>query len=583
MVQFLWGILENEREIVLVSWEVLMSKISFWERDATGVSAIVESIDRLSDNSFIWVTNLKEHETWCSEKTKEFFGLSAQIFPDFELMIKELVHPYDQKEYLEGIEKRLKGRDLDQELCVRIQEKSGNYYMFSIHTRALYDGEDNLEYLVVMIKNENVFPKIDALTDLYSFARYVNDLEHAIACEDRLAILQIQVEGFNTFNLIYGLDYSNELLRAIALQFIYMMDMDKAVYRLEGERFVFILKKAGREELIEFEQRIRSVLDAGIMVAGKMTSLKMDSGAILLEDYRGDSSSVRGQVTYSLNHSIFDHQGRLVIFNDEVKTSRGVDLALMKVIHQSVRNNCEGFYVEYQPIVSADNGRVVGAEALVRWSREPYGKVPPGMFIEWMETDPSMYDLGNYVLRTALTETGKILAFHPDFFVNVNVSVRQLERPEFRGEVLKILDDTNFPADHLCLELTERCKDFPLEKLGEEVGFFQSCGMRVAMDDYGTGSASSNIVMNIPMDEIKIDMNFIRDIMDNPKNQAMVHSILDFASKSNMTTCLEGVENEELQNYLRDYNATWFQGYYYAKPLSVQSLQDMVIDQIKKI
>lgn len=557
-----------------------MREISFWEKDTAKISAIVEAIDRISHNSFLWVANLKEQQSWCSQKTKEFFGLSAQIFSGFEEMIKEKVHPYDMEEYMEGIGKRLQGIDLDRELCIRMCGKDGIYSMFSIHTNALRDENDDLEYMVFMIKNENIFPEIDALTDLYSYARYVKDLEKGIACGGKLAILQIQVEGFNTFNLIYGLDYSNELLRAIALEFIYMMDMDKAVYRLEGERFVFILKKAGREELLLFEQRVRRVLDAGIMVAGKMTPLKMNSSAILLENYQGDSSLVRGQVTYALDHSVHRHQGQLVIFNDEVQTSRGVDFALMKVIHQSVRNSCEGFYVEYQPIVAAGTGKVVGAEALVRWSREPYGKVPPGMFIEWMETDPSMYDLGNYVLRTALMEMGNLLTLKPDFFINVNVSVRQIERPEFRGELLKILADTDFPADHLCLELTERCKDFPLDKLSQEVAFFQSRGIRVAMDDYGTGSASSNIVMNIPMDEIKIDMSFIRGIMDNPKNQAMVHSILSFASKSNMTTCLEGVENAELENYLRDYNATWFQGYYYAKPLSAGSLENMVSSQL---
>lgn len=556
-----------------------MSEIHFWKKDAAKVSAIVESIDRISDNFFIWVTDLKEHESWCSEKTKGFFGLSAQIFPEFEKMITEMVHPHDQEEYVEGMNKRLQGMDLDEELCIRIQERSGRYFMFSIHAKQICDEADTPEYLVVMIKNENVFPKYDALTDLYSYEKYVTDLEKAMNCEDNLAILQIQVEGFNTFNLIYGLDYSNELLRVIALQFIYMMDCNKAVYRLEGERFVFILKKAGRKELLLFEQQVRYVLDTGIKVDGKMTPLKMASGAILLENYQGDSSSVRGQVTYALDHSLHKHQGQLVIFNDEVQTSRGADLALMKVIHQSVRNHCEGFYLEYQPIVDAGTGRVAGAEALVRWNLEPYGKVPPGMFIEWMETDPSMYQLGNYILRTALMETKKLLTLKPDFFVNVNISAKQLEQPGFHRAVLNILEDTAFPADHLCLELTERCKDFPLDKLAKEVDFFHSFGMKVAMDDYGTGSASSNIVMKIPMDEIKIDMSFIRDIIDNPKNQAMVRSILCFAGEFNMATCLEGVENEALQNYLRDYNATWFQGYYYAKPLSIQAFEQMISDR----
>ena len=559
-----------------------MNQINFWEKAATNVSAIVEAIDQNLDNSYTWVTNLKEHESWCSTKVKEYFGLSAQIFYEFEQLIKEMIHPQDQEEYQEKMNRWLKGMDLDSELGSRIRGKNGIYSMFTFHAKAICDENHNPEYLVIIIKNENIFPDIDPQTDLYSYARYVKDLERGIESEEKLAILQIQVEGFNTFNLIYGPDYSGELLRAIAHKFIFMMDMDKAVYRLECERFVFILKKAGREDLIDFEQQVRHALGNGIMVDGKTISFKMSSGAILLENYRGDSSSVRGQVAYALDHSVRKHQGQLVIFNDEVQTSRGVDFTLMKAIHQSVQNNCEGFYLEYQPIVAAKTGEVVGAEALVRWKHEPYGVVPPGMFIEWMETDPSMYDLGNYVLRTALMEMKNLLILKSDFFVDVNVSVKQLERPEFRGEVLKILADTAFPADHLCMELTERCKDFPLDKLKQEVEFFQSYGIRVAMDDYGTGSASSSIVMNIPMDEIKIDMSFIRNIMDNIKNQEMVRSILYFAGKSNMTTCLEGVESEELRNYLQNYNATWFQGYYYAKPLSVTDLAEMISGRMIK-
>ena len=559
-----------------------MNQSNFWEKAATNVSAIVEAIDQNLDNSYTWVTNLKEHESWCSTKVKEYFGLSAQIFYEFEQLIKEMIHPQDQEEYQEKMNRWLKGMDLDSELGSRIRGKNGIYSMFTFHAKAICDENHNPEYLVIIIKNENIFPDIDPQTDLYSYARYVKDLERGIEREEKLAILQIQVEGFNTFNLIYGLDYSGELLRAIAHKFIFMMDMDKAVYRLECERFVFILKKAGREDLIDFEQQVRHALGNGIMVDGRTISFKMSSGAILLENYRGDSSSVRGQVAYALDHSVRKHQGQLVIFNDEVQTSRGVDFTLMKAIHQSVQNNCEGFYLEYQPIVAAKTGEVVGAEALVRWKHEPYGVVPPGMFIEWMETDPSMYDLGNYVLRTALMEMKNLLILKSDFFVDVNVSVKQLERPEFRGEVLKILADTAFPADHLCMELTERCKDFPLDKLKQEVEFFQSYGIRVAMDDYGTGSASSSIVMNIPMDEIKIDMSFIRNIMDNIKNQEMVRSILYFAGKSNMTTCLEGVESEELRNYLQNYNATWFQGYYYAKPLSVTDLAEMISGRMIK-
>lgn len=553
-----------------------MKEIVFWEKNDASASAIMEAMDKIFNKSFVWVTDFREHQSWCSVSMMEHFGLPGQILPDLEHVLVQWVHPFDKVEYQEAMDKRLQGKDLDAELLIHMRGKDGSYSMFSIHTELICDEKSQPEYLVFVIKNESIMREIDALTNLYSYPKYVEHLEKIMAEEERLAILQIQVEGFNTFNLLYGQDYSNELLHAIAWRFILLMNQDRCVYHLEGERFVFILKKAGREELLQFEQQIRQVLAEDVVMGEKAIPLKMGAGAILLENYQGDSSSLRGQVSYALTHSRHHHQGQLVIFNDEVKTSRGVDLALMKVIHQSVQNKCDGFYLEYQPIVDAGNGTVVGAEALLRWSREPYGKVPPGIFIEWMETDPSMYDLGNFVLRTALRETKYLLTVKPDFFVDVNLSVRQLERPEFRRELLNILAEADFPANHLCLELTERCKDFPLDKLRQEVEFFQSCGIRVAMDDYGTGSASSDIVMNIPMDEIKIDMSFIRNIMNNPKNQEMVRSILYFAEKSNMATCLEGVENEELQNYLRDYNATWFQGYYYAKPLPLSELEHMV-------
>ena len=193
-------------------------------------------------------------------------------------------------------------------------------------------------------------------------------------------------------------------------------------------------------------------------------ALKICAGAILIEQYDGRADSLSSKAAYALGHSETDHQGNLIIFNDEVRTSNNVDLELMKVIHQSVREGCEGFYVEYQPIVVSGTGRIVGAEALVRWRKEPYGTVPPGRFIEWMETDPVMYELGNYVLRTALQETVELLAVLPEFVLNVNVSARQMEREVFRAEVLQILEQTAFPASHLCLELTERCKDMPLDR-----------------------------------------------------------------------------------------------------------------------
>ena len=556
--------------------EIRMEGIGWQEQNE--LFEFVNNLDMISEDSYTWVTKIDDDYSWVSDKTRVAFGLHDSCTFDMEHRLLDYVHPHDKKEYIEGITKKLADEELTKDdFCIRIRTEQKDFCMYSFHTNPLRNSEGKMEYLVISIRNENVFRNFDPLTDLFTESKYVSDLAEIVTHYNKVAILEIHIEGFDTINLVYGRDYSNILLQDIAMQFIYMMDENKAVYHLDRERFIFILKNAERTELLEFEGKLRRTLSTRIMSDGTLRSIKLASGGILLDNYRADISSLCGQVTYALNHSITDHQGQLVIFNDEVKTNRGVDLALMKVIHQSVQNRCKGFYVEYQPIVDSQTGRVKGAEALIRWESEPYGNVPPGMFIDWLEKDPSMYELGNFVLRKALSEVKPILDIDPDFFINVNISIRQLERKEFRTAVLNILDQTGFPPTRLCMELTERCKDLPPKLLDNEVRFFQAMGVRMAIDDYGTGSASSNLVLKVPMDELKIDMSFIHDIMDNPRNQAMVRSILYFAKSAGMYTCLEGVETKELQDYLRDYGATWFQGYYYSKPIRIDKLTDYVM------
>lgn len=553
-----------------------MKEQRFWHENEKYIDSLMNKVNMLAEDTYIYMLHLNQNKAWFSETAKAYFGIPETYVPDHYKIMRTLIHPDDLWEYEEGIPLRMQGKNLDWELCVRMREASGEYHMFSIHTDIVADEKNAEEYLLILLHNENVLPKIDALTDLYSQARFVADLETEIEKGEHFAVLMIKLERFNNLNIIYGNDFTNQLLKETALQFIYMMDADSAVYRLDGPKFGFILKGSDRKKLLHFEQSLRRKLAKGIHVHNRKITLKICAGAILIEQYDGKADSLSSKAAYALGHSETEHQGKLIIFNDEVRTSKNVDLELMKVIHQSVREGCEGFYVEYQPIVVSGTGRIVGAEALVRWRREPYGIVPPGMFIEWMETDPGMYELGNYVLQTALQETVDLLTVLPEFVLNVNVSARQMEREEFRAEVLRILEQTEFPANHLCMELTERCRDMPLDVIKREVEFFQGYGIRMAMDDYGTGSASSGIVLHAPMDEIKLDMSFIRGITEDVKKQAMVRSIVEFANTCGMSTCLEGVETEELQNYLRLYHATWFQGYYYSKPVEIGRLKELV-------
>lgn len=547
-----------------------MKQEDFWIEDVEFFSDMMAKITDLSRNLYLLVTDLQKNQTFVPEKTAEFLGMEAGYSLNFYQKLTAHVHPYDIPEYEEAMGKRLKKEALSEPLYIRMGKEKTDYMMgFSVDVLR----KENREYLIVVLKNENALQEIDAQTDLYSQVKFEEHIKDYLATRRKVAVLEIEFDHMKDMNILYGTNYSEQMQREIGLRFIYMMDADTAVYRMNSSNFAFILRDADREEAEAYMEKIKDTLKENAYIDGHFFEFKIYASGLILDDYKGDISTVQSKLEYTLEKARERRSTGILFFNDLVLSYGGMDLDLMKIIHQSVLNHCDGFYVEYQPIVTSEDGKIMGAEALVRWKKEPYGAIPPGLFIDWLENDPSMYDLGNFVLEQALWDSKLFLQQNPDFFINVNVSAKQLERPDFCRVVLELLDKTEFPVRHLCLEITERCRSLPVSVINERMAVLRGYGIKFAMDDFGTGSSSSAMALEMLIDEIKIDMSFIRKILVNKKNKAIVQSMVDFANAVNIKSCLEGVENKALEDYLRTVGATWFQGYYYSKPVGADELE----------
>lgn len=536
---------------------------------------MISRISKLSQDSYLMVTDMQHNLTFVPESTAEFLGIPSGWCEDgYKIVLEKSVHPYDCPEYTEEMKKRLRGINLENDLYIRMG-KDKKYVMTQIITDMILEQGKN-RYFIVLLRNQNVIPEIDPLTDLYGQVKFEKDIVDYIQQGRKVAVLEIEIDHMNDINILYGTNYSDRIQKVLAYRFIYMMDADKAVYRMGNSNYAFILRDASREEAAAFLEKIRARLEESVVLENNHFDLKIYASGIILDHYEGEISTVQSKLEYVLGKMRTRRDHKLMFFNDLVQINGDVDLDLMKIIHQSVLNQCDGFYVEYQPVVHAQTGEIAGAEALVRWKKEPYGIVPPRMFIDWLESNPCMYDLGNFVLKQALTDAVEFRKSNPDFFINVNMSAKQLERKTFCGVVMALLKETGFPAGQLCLELTERCRSMPVSVMEEKLLYLKQHGVRLAMDDYGTGSASSSILLQTPMDEIKIDMSFIRGITDNQTKQALVRSMVDFANEADLKSCLEGVEDEKLQNYLRSFGATWFQGYYYSRPVQAAAMKKLL-------
>ncbi len=550
-----------------------MKQEDFWMGDADFFAGMMSKVTDLSKNLYLLVTDLQKNQTFVPEKTAEFLGMEAGYSLDFYQKLTAHVHPYDIPEYEEAMGKRLKKEALSEPLYIRMGKENLDY-MMGFSTDVLR--KENREYLIVVLKNENALQEIDAQTDLYSQVKFEEHIKDYLATRRKVAVLEIEFDHMNDMNILYGTNYSEQMQREIGLRFIYMMDADTAVYRMNSSNFAFILRDADREEAEAYMEKIKDTLKENAYIDGHFFEFKIYASGLILDDYKGDISTVQSKLEYTLEKARERRSTDILFFNDLVLSYGGMDLDLMKIIHQSVLNHCDGFYVEYQPIVTSEDGKIMGAEALVRWKKEPYGAIPPGLFIDWLENDPSMYDLGNFVLEQALWDSKSFLQQKPEFFINVNVSAKQLERPDFCRVVLELLDKTEFPVRHLCLEITERCRSLPVSVINERMAVLRGYGIKFAMDDFGTGSSSSAMALEMLIDEIKIDMSFIRKILVNKKNKAIVQSMVDFANAVNIKSCLEGVENKALEDYLRTVGATWFQGYYYSKPVGADELEKLL-------
>ncbi len=546
----------------------------FWAEVDIRFPDIVKAITSLSKRSYISITNLRNGVTWWSEKAKDYFGMTENYTIRGTEKSTKPIHPDDLEDFRKGFRERVAGENLGDSWEYRIKDGS-TYNRISAMARMLYDEAGQPFVLVVRYSNSGISDEVDAITGLHTEPALNREIEILMEENRQSALLKIGLDQFSHINVMYGAAFSDKILNNAAQELIRLLKGRGYVYRLSGAKFVISFKKVSREELQQIYDEIVEAFE-NTTVEGKRIPLKVSAGAIFIEPYMKETNAIRSRLTYALNHSRSEHHGELVIFNDEVCGSDENQFELIGVIHQCATHDFKGFRMFYQPIADTQTGKIRGMEALIRWELEPYGLVSPGVFMEWLEQDPCIFDLGNWILRTALTDVQKMREEVPGFFVNVNVAAAQLERREFRSAVMNILKETGAKPEELCLELTERCRDLDIHFLRGEVEFFHSQGIKIALDDFGTGNSSLSLALDLPFDELKVDMSFIRDIKKKPQNQAMVQSIVDYAKRTNTETCIEGIENKEVSDYIEQFGATWHQGYYYSRPVPIDQFEEVV-------
>lgn len=534
---------------------------------------IFEAFSATAKGSYIYLCDMWTDMSRWSKSAVDYFGLPGEYMEDAGTIWAQHIHPEDRRRYQEDIDAVFSGRKKNHELEYRAMDKNGNYVVCTCSGVVIEDEAGNPEFFAGTITNRGTIENIDPTTNLYNLYEFLNALRLLRERGKKYRVLLVGFKHFSDVNDLYGYSFGNEAMKLfVSIMQNDLMDKGK-IFRMDGTRFAVLTTELRVDDLKNYYLRLQEKAKNHLTVQENNVSLALCGGLVVVEDCQISEHAIHAAARYALNVSKNERHGELwIVENDDVDKNKKT-VELINVLRSSIIEECRGFYLCYQPVVSPQTGKMTGAEALLRWNREPYGEISPGQFIPWLEKDSAFFDLGNYVLRQAMLDGKEFLKDHPDMIINVNLSYAQLERSEFRNTLVGFLLSTGFPPEHLCLELTERCRLLDMNFLRNEIIFLKSYGIKIALDDFGTGFSSLNLLRELPIDYIKIDRGFVSEIENNKADQSIVKAVMTCARELDIGVCVEGIENERLRDYLQNYPAQGYQGYYYSRPVTKEEFK----------
>lgn len=544
------------------------------EDDKNKLDTLFDAFSLVSEGSYIYICNMHYDFSKWSKRAVDLFGLPSEYMYGAGSIWEDIIHPDDRETYRSGIADIFSGNASGHDMQYRAKKLNGEYSVCTCRGIVLRDSTGKPEYFCGSIRDHGMQEHIDSLTGLRNQYGFFEDLQTAMSKHTNMCVYMIVINKFSDINEVYSYQFGNTILQKFGRYLFEQVGNNGHVYRLDGTKFAVISKTRTADEIRDQYEGIRSYFRNGFALDGKFVILDLSAGLLSIDNFDIDHQTVYACLNFAYGESKLRRQGEMVEFYNELNTNNKYRLEKLYAIRASIMQNYKGFYLLYQPVVDASTEKLIGAEALLRWRSDEYGMVPPDHFIPILEKDPLFCELGQWVLRTAINGAKIVMEEHPDFIINVNLSYTQLEKPDFVDMVLRTLKEEGFPPEHLCLEITERCRLLDMYLLKNVIVNLRGRGIQIALDDFGTGFSSVGIVKNLPFDTIKIDRSFVRMIEEDSKERELIKTFVSLASTFGAKVCVEGIETSGMRDILQQYNIQSFQGYYYAKPLE---LRDFII------
>ncbi|WP_320819437.1 EAL domain-containing protein [Thalassolituus sp.] len=458
--------------------------------------------------------------------------------------------------------------------------KSGHRFPAWEHVCSVYDEVGSLTNYVFTFSDISELRRaernlarmayLDALTGLGNRVHMERVLEDAMASRDEsgvsVAVLYMDLDGFKVVNDTLGHSEGDRLLQILAQRFQDSVREGDIVTRIGGDEFVIVVQDAdGEAGLRKMAQKLLRAVQAPIELNRETVEVSVSIGVAISKPSIKDFDELLRAADTALFEAKHQGKNRVCFYDFVLAMESSERLRIERHLKQALNNN--ELTVEYQPLIDITNQRVRGAEALCRWYHPELGIIPPDRFIPIAEQSEVIINIGAWVLQESCRAVrGWLDAGIQDVSVAVNVSVRQLCDTSFCNTVAAALKKYDLDAANLELEITESALQSN-DRVRNQLEQLRALGVRLAIDDFGTGYSSLSRLKHLPIDRVKIDRSFVKDLPYDESDVEICRAILALCNVLDMQVTAEGVENEAQLLMLSDIGCGCIQGYYFSRSL----------------
>lgn len=542
------------------------------------IRAVLEVIQKASD-SYMYIMDLDTDVYMITEKMLTRFPFENVVVENATPALQKIIYSSDYAKVTEDIGNCASGKQEIHSMEYRWLDKDGRIVWIDCRGTVI-TGAGGHRLLVGRVTELGQEAKADNVTGLRKEVRFRYDVEEILRDRPETInyMMRIGIDNFKEINEKEGIEAGDNVLRELADCIVASVDPRVDVYRLMADEFMLVdadpvSYKDAESVYEEIKNRV------GITVRRKEYSCFYTiSAGIIQDEFKGRNADEILRLTeFALNEAKRNGRDQAALFDVEIYNGYLKRLDIRKLMRRDINNNFRGFQVFYQPIVSAPDYRIIGAEALLRWNCEKYGNVSPAMFIPILEESGLIIPVGKYVLWQAAEICKKWREILPGFHVHVNLSYVQMHKSDLLEDVDKCIAQVGIPPESLVLELTESGYIETDSRIKELFRNLKDKNIDLALDDFGTGYSNMRYLKEIEAKTVKIDRSFVVQALQNDHDYSIIRHIIDMVHSLGSAVCMEGIEEADELDKMMKTKPDMIQGYYFGKPSPSEQFEEQFL------